>query len=271
MVRNWTEFGKKRIPDFGFGIKANRGERRWAISKFTSIVLAVQQGRNIFANIRKFVLYLISCNIAEVLVVALASLMNFPLPITPLQILYLNLITEVFPALALGVGEGDESVMKDPPRPPEEPIMTNFHWTKTGAYGILITAVTLLSFGYSLEIMDYSLELSVIISFLTLAFTQLIHVFNMRSRKSALLKNEVTQNIWVWGALILSGGLLIVPIYTPTLANILDLQHLGLNGYLIILTGSLIPLFLGQLSKWKKLDFLNEKIKNWIEHLSKRW
>jgi len=235
--------------------------------EFSSIVLAVEQGRNIFANIRKFVLYLISCNIAEVLVVGIASLLNFPLPITPLQILYLNLITDVFPALALGVGKGDKSVMKQAPRPPDEPIMTTSHWITTGAYGLVITAVTLLSFGYALEVLNLPRELSVSISFLTLAFAQLIHVFNMRSRKSPLLINEVTKNPWIWAAIALSGGLLVVPMFVPVLAELLSLQNPGIDGGFVILIGSVIPVILGQFSKWHKLDFLREKMKDAIKHL----
>ena len=109
--------------------------------KFTSTELAIRQGRTIFGNIRKFVIYLLSCNFAEIISVAAASLINLPLPLLPLQILFLNLVTDVFPALALGVGKGDKNEMKQPPRDPKEPILTKKLWRTTALYGLSITIV----------------------------------------------------------------------------------------------------------------------------------
>ena len=96
---------------------------------FPTIVKAVREGRVIFGNIRRFVAYLLSCNLSEVLVVGLAILSTLPLPILPLQILYLNLVTDVFPAFALAMGEGDRDVLKRPPRDPKEPILGRAQWT----------------------------------------------------------------------------------------------------------------------------------------------
>ncbi|MCI0396850.1 MAG: HAD-IC family P-type ATPase, partial [Chloroflexi bacterium] len=102
---------------------------------FATIAAAIEEGRIIYGNIRKFVLYLISCNVSEVMVVFLASLVNAPLPVQPLQILFLNLVTDVFPALALGMGQGDPAVMRRPPRHPQEPILTRWHWQAIGLFG----------------------------------------------------------------------------------------------------------------------------------------
>jgi Ca2+-transporting ATPase len=90
---------------------------------FESIVAAIAQGRVIFSNIRKFILYLLSCNLSEIMIVGLASVSGMPLPILPLQILYLNLVTDVFPAFALGAGEGEKNVMDSPPRDPKEALL----------------------------------------------------------------------------------------------------------------------------------------------------
>lgn len=133
----------------------------------------MEQGRVIFDNIRKFVLYLLSCNVSEVLVIGLASLVNAPLPILPLQILFLNLVTDVFPALALGVGEGDPGMMKRPPRDPKEPILTRAHWRAIAGYGGLITIAVLAAFALAFLWLGEDYPGAVTISFLTLAFAQL--------------------------------------------------------------------------------------------------
>jgi Ca2+-transporting ATPase len=216
---------------------------------FATIVAAVEQGRVIFANIRKFVLYLLSCNASEILVVGLAALARAPLPILPLQILFLNLVTDVFPALALGVGEGSRDVMERPPRDPKEPILTRGHWGSVAGYGLLITAVVLLSLALALHVFGLDRRHAVTISFLTLAFSQLWHVFNMREGGSRLLLNEVTRNPWIWGALVLCTGLLLTAIYAPGLAGVLGLIEPTRSEWGVILGLSLAPTAIGQLVK----------------------
>ena len=112
---------------------------------FGSIVAAIREGRVIFGNLRRFLVYLLSCNISEVLVVALAVLTGLPLPLLPLQILFLNLVTDVFPAFALATGEGEEDVLLKPPRDPAEPLLGRPQWAFIAAYGALITGATLAS------------------------------------------------------------------------------------------------------------------------------
>jgi Ca2+-transporting ATPase len=217
--------------------------------KFSTIVYAVEEGRVIFNNIRKFVLYLLSCNMSEILVIALFSLLPIPLPIHPLQILFLNLVTDVFPALALGVGEGDASVMHRDPRPADEPIIKRGHWLAIGGYGTLITTAVLSSFGISSIVLSLGTAVAGTIVFLTLAFAQLWHVFNMRVPDSGLMKNEVTTNRYVWVALMICIPLLIVPVYVPGLSTLLSLVDPGWMGWGLIFSMSIIPLVIGQL--WK--------------------
>ncbi|MFO8036533.1 MAG: HAD-IC family P-type ATPase [Anaerolineales bacterium] len=216
---------------------------------FSTIVAAIEQGRNIFNNIRKFAIYLLSCNASEIFVVSFASLTNLPLPIRPLQILYLNLVTDVFPALALGVGEGDPQIMKRPPRDPEEPVLTREHWWGISTYAFLISIAVLGAFTLALYRYDMGLEKAVSVGFLTLAFSQLWHVFNMRSLGTGILRNEVTGNLTVWGALALCIGLLLLATYLPLLSNLLDTVPLGLQGWTLVIAMSLIPLLLGQIGK----------------------
>jgi Ca2+-transporting ATPase len=214
---------------------------------FSTIVAAVEQGRVIFNNIRKFIVYLLSCNVSEILIVAIASIMRAPLPLLPLQILFLNLVTDVFPALALGVGEGDPDIMQRPPRDPRESIITRHHWIGIGLYGAVITISVLVAFAISFLWLDAGSELSVTISFVTLALAQLWHVFNMRDRESGLFKNEITRNPYIWGALILCVGLVLIAIYIPVLSLVLHLTDPGYKGWLLIGGLSLVPLLVGQL------------------------
>ncbi|MGD2041010.1 MAG: cation-transporting P-type ATPase, partial [Anaerolineae bacterium] len=221
--------------------------------RFSSIVTAVEQGRVIFDNIRKFVLYLLSCNISEIAVISLASLVNAPLPIRPLQILFLNLVTDVFPALALGVGEGEGTIMKRPPRDPQEPILTGRHWIKMGGFSVLITITVLGVLAVSLLGLGMEQQRAVTISFLTLAFAQLWHVFNMRDQGSGFLDNEVMRNPWVWGALALCTTLLLAAVYVPGLNTLLKVEDPGLVGWALVLGASLFPWAAGQIFRsWSR-------------------
>jgi P-type Ca2+ transporter type 2C len=217
--------------------------------RFSTIVTAIEQGRVIFGNIRKFVLYLLSCNMSEIAVISLASLANAPLPIQPLQILYLNLVTDVFPALALGVGEGEETLMQHPPHDPQEPILVQDHWVTMGVYSLFITAAVLGVFSLALTWLDMGNKQAVTVSFLTLAFAQLWHVFNMRDRESGVLDNEIVRNPWIWGALALCLVLLLAAVYVPGLNTVLKVTDPGLNGWILVAAASVLPLIVGQALK----------------------
>ncbi len=216
---------------------------------FGTIVAAVEQGRVIFNNIRKFVLYLLSCNISEIMVVTLASVLNLPLPLLPLQILFLNLVTDVFPALALGMGKGDPKLMEDPPRASDEPIMTRRHWVSMGVYGVLIMAFVILGMLLSLHVLEFEAQRSTTISFLILAFAQLWHVFDMRKNHTGLFKNGVVRNRTVWMALALCVLLLLAAVYVPFMSRLLSISSPGPVGWLIVLGGSLAPMFISQILK----------------------
>ncbi len=212
---------------------------------FPTIVSAIHQGRVIFDNIRAFIIYLLSCNISEILIVAVASLANAPLPLLPLQILFLNLITDVFPALALGMGEGGPGILKRKPRPTTEAILTPQHWLTIGIYGMAMTGAVLGAFWIALGPLKMGEGTAVTVSFLTLAFTQLWHVFNLRRGGSSLFDNNITRNPFIWGALILCTALMFAFVYIPPLALILKLTPPGLSGWLVIGLTSLFPLLAG--------------------------
>lgn len=209
---------------------------------FATMVDAVRQGRVIWGNIRKFVVYLMSCNISEILIVGLATIAGAPLPLLPLQILFLNLVTDVFPALALGVGEGSPALMRRPPRPADEPIATPAHWRLVVGYGGAMAAAVLAAMWCAFEIAGFDKETAVTVSFLTLALAQLWHVFNMREADASWWRNEITRNPWVWAAIAVCLALLGMALYLPAVAKVLALRPLPWRGWLIVLGGSLLPL-----------------------------
>ncbi len=213
---------------------------------FPSIVSAVRQGRIIYANIRKFVLYLLSCNLSEILSVGIASFFAVPIPLLPLQILFLNLVTDVFPALALGVGKGSREVMNRPPRDSKEPVLRKAHWEVMIGYSLLITAAVIASLLSAIFLLGYGNDRAVTVSFLTLAFAQLWHVFNMRNRGSRIFINDISGNPWVWAALGLCTFLLLFAVYLPPLAAILDIVPPGGKGWLLVIGFSFFPLLAGQ-------------------------
>lgn len=213
---------------------------------FSTIAHAIEQGRIIFGNIRKFIFYLISCNVSEIMVVSIASFASIPLPILPLQILFLNLVTDVFPALALGMGEGNENIMKIPPREPGEPIITNRSWLGITGYGLLMTAAVLGALIISIKKLGLDDDKAVSVSFLTLAFVQLFHVFNMRDARSGLIKNEVTRNKYVWGAILLCAIIILSAVYFAPVSHVLNVLNPGTDGWTLIIVMSLIPLVIGQ-------------------------
>jgi Ca2+-transporting ATPase len=215
--------------------------------EFETIVEAVRQGRAIYENIRKFVVYLLSCNMSEVLIVSLATVVGAPLPLLPLQILFLNLVTDVFPALALGVGEGARSLMDEAPRRADEPILTQPHWISILVYGLLISAAVLSAMALAVFALGYESDAAVTVSFCTLALAQVWHVLNMRGPQSGAVRNEITRNPWVWAAVVLCVALILGALYLPPVAAILSLSAPGAGAWAVIVVMSLLPVCLGPL------------------------
>jgi Ca2+-transporting ATPase len=187
-----------------------------------------------------------SCNLSEVLVVGIAVSSGLPTPLLPLQILYLNLVTDVFPAFALGLGRGDANVMTRPPRDPEEPIISRRQWVFMGVLGGAITIATLGAFVLSLFWLKLDTDASVSVAFLTLALGQIWNVFNLRDSDAGLIRNDVTRNPYVWGAIALCLGLIALALWLPALADLLQLASPGREGLALAAMASVVPLFLGQ-------------------------
>ncbi len=216
---------------------------------FASIILAIQQGRVIFTNIRRFVIYLMSCNISEVLIVTLAILSGLSLPLLPLQILFLNLVTDVFPALALGFGGADKEILNRPPRPTSEGLIEPRHWRTIVAYACLMTIPVLIAYYWALSQAHQNDQYANTVAFMGLALAQLLHVFNMRNRKTTLLNNQIVRNPFVWGAVFLCLGLLGLAAYWAPLSNVLRIAPLDGTGWFVIVLASSAPLVFGQIAK----------------------
>jgi len=211
--------------------------------EFGTIVEAVAQGRAIYENIRKFIVYLLSCNISEVLIVGIATVAGAPLPLLPLQILFLNLVTDVFPALALGVGEGSPELMKNRPRPFDEPLLTRSHWIRITLHGFVIAAVVLAAMAIAVTQLGANTEQAVTISFCTLTLAQVWHVLNMRDNIRKPFDNEITRNPWIWLAVAICILLLLAAVYLPWLSDVLKVSHPGADGWLLIIGMSVVPIF----------------------------
>ncbi len=215
---------------------------------FSTIIHAVREGRIIYTNIRRFTTYLLSCNLSEILVIGLAVLSGLPLPLLPLQILFLNLVTDVFPAFALGTIEADPNVLIRPPRAPNEPILASKQWWAIVVHGMVIALVTLAAAGMAIVQFDYSGDQITTMCFFTLATAQLWHVFNIRNWREGLILNRLTHNLYVWLAVILCVGILLLAALEPHLAAVLHIVPLSANAWATVLLLSVLPVLLREIA-----------------------
>jgi Ca2+-transporting ATPase len=158
-------------------------------------------------------------------------------------------VTDVFPALALGVGAGDKGVLERPPRDPSKPIITRSLWDEIAGHGLSITAATLGAMLFASHRMGVEGPALITVSFLTLAFAQLWNVFNMRDPRAAIFINDVTRNPFVWAALAGCSVLLLAAVYIPALAGILSLTPPTAELWMLIAAASVTPALVGQIGK----------------------
>ena len=153
---------------------------------FASIAAAVEEGRAIYDNIRKSVYFLLSCNISEILLMLLATLFGLPLPLLPVQLLWINLVTDGLPALALAVDPADADLMQRPPRPPQEQFLTRARLLRLFVQGTFIAVITLLTFLYCLYGMDLNLDRARTLTFTVMVLAQLFHALNNRNEDRSI-------------------------------------------------------------------------------------
>ncbi|MEI5906115.1 calcium-translocating P-type ATPase, SERCA-type [Bacillus spongiae] len=210
---------------------------------FNTIKAAIGEGRNIYENIRKFIRYLLASNVGEILVMLFAMILALPLPLVPIQILWVNLVTDGLPAMALGLDKPEENVMKQRPRHPREGVFARGLGWKVVSRGFLIGMVTLIAFIFAYNQHQDNLPYAQTVAFATLVMAQLIHVFDCRSERSVLARNPFGNQYLVW-AVISSIILMIMVIYLPMLQPIFHTVSISMKDWLLIIGLSSLPTFL---------------------------
>jgi Ca2+-transporting ATPase len=217
---------------------------------YASIVAAVEQGRIIYANIRKFVFYLLSCNLAEIVVIFVAILAGLPSPLSPIQLLWLNLITDGAPALALGMEKGDPDTMDRPPRPPQEPVINKPMRIRIGIQTIAIAVATLAAYLMGIAMYPGVPEEAKTMAFVTLSFSELLRAFTARSDNYPVLRIGIFSNRVMVYAVLSSILLLFGVIYLPFLQPIFNTVPLGWAEWQVVLPLLFVPAIVAELTKW---------------------
>uniref|UniRef100_UPI000AAC0AFB cation-translocating P-type ATPase n=1 Tax=Bacillus sp. JCM 19041 TaxID=1460637 RepID=UPI000AAC0AFB len=211
-----------------------------ADDNFLTIKEAIKEGRNIYENIRKFIRYMLASNVGEILVMLFAMLLGMPLPLVAIQILWINLVTDGLPAVALGMDQAEGDVMKRKPRKPDEGVFARGLAWKIVSRGFMIGIVTITAFALTYQNNPEQLILAQTVAFLTLVMAQLIHVFDCRSEYSIYHRN-LFENKYLVGAVIISILLMIAVIYMPNLQPVFHTVPLGFHEWLLVLGMAAIP------------------------------
>ncbi|NNC94034.1 MAG: cation-transporting P-type ATPase [Chitinophagales bacterium] len=216
---------------------------------FGSLVVAIKQGRTIYNNVKNFIIYLLSCNLSEIMIVAIAAFSNMVLPLLPLQILFLNLVTDVFPALALGMGKESRRVMESKPRSINEPLITRGNWISIVVYASVVTSTVLAIFVYCRIFENYSPAHSNTIVFFSLSFAQLLHPLSLISSETSFFSNTITKNIHVWLAVGFCIFLLLMVYFWPMSKEVLALHEISPKDLMYIVLAGVIPVVIIRITK----------------------
>ncbi|HEX2954264.1 MAG TPA: cation-translocating P-type ATPase [Bacillota bacterium] len=225
---------------------------------FASIVAAVEEGRGIYENIRKFIRYLLGCNIGEVLTMFGASLLGLPLPLTPLQILWTNLVTDGLPAVALSMDPPDSGLMRLPPRSPREGIFGRGLGKRVLLQGIVIGGITLGIFALTLSL-SHDLLMARTAAFASLVFSQLTYVFVCRSERRTLWQISLSKNPYLVGAVLVSGSMQLVAMNIPFFRNVFATVPLTGGQWLWILSGALISVVAAEAANGSRKIIMRRK------------
>jgi len=215
---------------------------------FASIVAAVEEGRVIYSNIRKFIFFLLSCNIAEILIIFIAMLVGLPIPLRPIQLLWLNLLTDAFPALALGMEAKEPDIMSKAPRNPNEPIMDSRMKWQIGIQSTFMTAAVLGVFAFALS-RNASLEVAQTYAFVTLIFSELLRAYTSRSETFSVFKLGFFSNKYMVVGTFISFLLLLVVIYVPALRDVFGTVKLSIYDWDVIVLFGVMPFIAAEVSK----------------------
>ena len=221
----------------GTDVTKNVADMVLADDNFATIISAVEEGRRIYDNIRKSIQFLLSSNLAEVLTIFAATLLGFTV-LEPVHLLWINLITDAFPAMALGVEKGESDIMKRAPRSEKDGIFANGMGFDVAWQGAMVTVLTLISYYVGTHLAHGSGELihqnGMTMAFLTLSLAEIFHSFNMRSMRQSVFKLK-SHNKFLFGAMALSLVLCTAVIYVPFLAAAFDFAAVSAVEYVIAL------------------------------------
>ena len=234
----------------GTDVAKNTAEVILTDDNFASIVDAVQEGRIIYSNIKKFVSFLLSCNIGEILIVLVSILMKLPVPLLPIQLLWLNLVTDSFPALALGVEKGDEDIMNQPPRDPQEPILDKKTSIRITVQSIAITIATIGAYQYGLHhFTEHSLEGARTIAFVPLILAELLRSYSARSESHTVMSIGMFSNRALTLGTVFSLFMTLIVVYIPFMRTLFHTVFLGAEEWSRIIPFALIPFIVGEVYK----------------------
>jgi Ca2+-transporting ATPase len=216
---------------------------------YASIVSAIEQGRIIYSNIRKFVYYLLSCNLAEIAIIFISTLVTGRSPLAAIQLLWLNLVTDGAPALALATEKGDPDIMDQAPRPTKEPIINRYMMIGIGIQTVAITAVTLAAYFIGLGSSEH-VQFAETMAFATLSLSELLRAFTARSEYYPLTKIGAFNNKWMNLGVLSSVVMILLVIYVPFLQTIFDTEALAWAQWLEILPLLIFPSLAAELTKF---------------------
>ena len=216
---------------------------------FATVVAAVEQGRGIYANIRKAIHYLLSCNIGEILTIFLATLLPVSqAPLSPVQLLWLNLVTDSLPALALGMEPVEKTAMTQPPRGKEEPLFSRAFSRRLAWQGALVGGITLLAYGLGFHLTG-TFAVANTMAFATLTFSQLFHAFDVRSETTPLFRLGVLSNKAMNKAFLAGAALQAAVLLAPPLQGVFAVVPMDLAQWGIVLGLALTPLVVCEAAK----------------------
>lgn len=224
---------------------------------FASIVSAVEEGRVIYSNIRKFVFFLLSCNVGEILCIFIAMLLNWPIPLLPIHLLWINLVTDAFPALALGAEKKEPGLMQEKPRSSDEPIINKGMSINIAVQSIAMTVAVLGAFYLGWN--TYGIDAGRTYAFVTLITCELLRAYSARSENVTLFKIGIFSNKFMNLATVVSFSMMIVVMVVPGLRDIFSLTQLHFTDWDVVIIIALLPVLFGELTKVVKHRVLNRK------------
>ena len=245
----------------GTDVAKNAADMILADDNFVTIVEAVKQGRNIYSNIKKAIHFLLSTNIGEIVTIFMGLVLGLKSPLLAIQLLWINLVTDSLPAIALGLEEPEKDIMKRKPISNKKGIFSDGLWSKIVTEGIMIGVLTLVSFNIGNKY--FGLEVGRTMAFLTIGFLELIHSLNIKSEKS-IFETGLLENKYLIGSIILGIFVQIIVVIIPVFANVFELVPLNSTQWIITIAISLLPIPIMELQKrvnTPKLYEIGEEVK----------